>query len=92
MYVVGQSTGVDLCFEFQQVFDEQLDDPGIEVGPGTCITIPFGTAFQFRATGTESLSAVACTMPPWPGDGEAVRTRGPWEATVTEGPGLGEGD
>src|SRR5205085_2382560 len=33
VYVVGQSTRIDLHFEFRQVVDEQFDDPGIEVGP-----------------------------------------------------------
>ena len=34
--------------------------------PGLCLTIPVGTAFQFRAAGDAALSAVAVTMPPWP--------------------------
>jgi len=46
--------------------------------PGVCLTIPLGTHFQFRASATESVSAVAITMPPWPGDGEAVLVSGPW--------------
>jgi mannose-6-phosphate isomerase-like protein (cupin superfamily) len=62
----------------------------IEVRPGICITIPLGTRFQFRAEGTEPLAAVGVTMPPWPGDGEAVRTDGPWTPTVSPGPGLAE--
>ena len=33
---------------------------------GLCLTIPVGTAFQFRAIGDEPLSAFAVTMPPWP--------------------------
>jgi mannose-6-phosphate isomerase-like protein (cupin superfamily) len=63
----------------------------VPVGPGVCMTIPLGTHFQFRARGEEPLSAIGVTMPPWPGDGEAVRsTRGPWSATVTPGPGLAD--
>jgi mannose-6-phosphate isomerase-like protein (cupin superfamily) len=54
----------------------------VDVGPGVCITIPVGTRFQFRALGTEPLTAVAVTMPPWPGDGEAVVVEGPWTPTV----------
>lgn len=46
--------------------------------PGTCVTIPLGTHFQFRAAGTESLSAVGVTMPPWPGDDEAIPVAGKW--------------
>jgi mannose-6-phosphate isomerase-like protein (cupin superfamily) len=50
--------------------------------PGVCLTIPLGTHFQFRASDAERLAAVAITMPPWPGEGEAFFVRGPWEATV----------
>jgi mannose-6-phosphate isomerase-like protein (cupin superfamily) len=49
--------------------------------PGTCLTIPLGTHFQFRASATQAVSAVAVTMPPWPGEGEAVSVVGPWQAT-----------
>ncbi|HKX41435.1 MAG TPA: cupin domain-containing protein [Burkholderiaceae bacterium] len=45
--------------------------------PGVCLTIPLGTHFQFRASATEGIEAVA-TMPPWPGDGEAYAVAGPW--------------
>jgi len=44
--------------------------------PGVCLTIPAGTPFQFRALGTEPLTAVAVTMPPWPGDEEAIPVDG----------------
>ena len=47
-----------------------------------CLTIPLGTDFQFRSLGVEPLAAVSITMPPWPGDGEAVVVRGKWEPTV----------
>jgi mannose-6-phosphate isomerase-like protein (cupin superfamily) len=60
--------------------------------PGVSATIPLGTDFQFRATGDEPLTVVACTMPPWPGAGEAVRSDWCWEATVEPGPGLAEPD
>jgi mannose-6-phosphate isomerase-like protein (cupin superfamily) len=49
--------------------------------PGVCITIPLGTQFQFRSSSHSALSAVAVTMPPWPGEGEAIATQGPWQAT-----------
>jgi hypothetical protein len=55
----------------------------------TTVTIPLGTAFQLRSTTDEPLTAVACTMPPWPGDGEAVRVEGNWAPTLEPGPGLG---
>jgi mannose-6-phosphate isomerase-like protein (cupin superfamily) len=54
--------------------------------PGTCLTIPLGTHFQFRASEQEKVAAVAITMPPWPGEGEAVFVHGPWQATVNEPP------
>jgi mannose-6-phosphate isomerase-like protein (cupin superfamily) len=46
--------------------------------PGVCLTIPVGTSFQFRASPTEGVSAVAITMPPWPGAEEALQVGGPW--------------
>lgn len=58
----------------------------VEVGPGTCITIPVGTRFQFRSFGFQPLAALGATMPPWPGEGEAARTEGPWTPTVTGTP------
>jgi mannose-6-phosphate isomerase-like protein (cupin superfamily) len=51
----------------------------LEVSPGVCLTIPLGTHFQFRSRGPEPLSAVAITMPPWPGEDEAVFVEGPWQ-------------
>ena len=50
-----------------------------------CLTIPLGTRFQFRSFGYEPLTAIAVTMPPWPGDGEAYPVAGKWQPTV--GPG-----
>lgn len=46
--------------------------------PGLCLTIPVGTAFQFRAAADTPLEAVAITMPPWPGADEAEFVEGPW--------------
>lgn len=54
----------------------------IEVSPGLCLTIPLGTRFQFRSFGAESLAALGATMPPWPGEGEAIEVEGPWRPTV----------
>jgi mannose-6-phosphate isomerase-like protein (cupin superfamily) len=54
----------------------------VEVYPGICLTIPLGTHFQFRSLGSEPLAAVGVTMPPWPGEGEAVIVSGEWELTV----------
>jgi mannose-6-phosphate isomerase-like protein (cupin superfamily) len=50
----------------------------VDVAPGTALTIPIGTHFQFRAVGLEPLRFVMCTMPPWPGEQEAVRVADYW--------------
>ena len=49
--------------------------------PGTCLSIPAGTHFQFRAAEPGPLTAVAVTMPPWPGEDEAHEVPGRWPAT-----------
>jgi mannose-6-phosphate isomerase-like protein (cupin superfamily) len=54
----------------------------VDIAPGLCITIPLGTRFQFRSLGEEPLAAVAITMPPWPGEGEAIIVAGKWTPTV----------
>ena len=52
------------------------------LSPGASLTIPLGTAFQFRAGTDAPLTFVAITMPPWPGAGEAPPASGPWAPTV----------
>ena len=54
----------------------------VPVESGVCITIPLGTWFQFRTTGTEPLRALGVTMPPWPGEGEAYEIPGKWPAAL----------
>ena len=54
----------------------------IAVEPGISVTIPLGTAFQFRAAAEAPLTFLANTMPPWPGADEGVRVEGPWAPTV----------
>lgn len=54
----------------------------VRLVPGVCVTIPLGTEFQFRASTSEGVMAVAITMPPWPGEGEAVFVKGVWEPTA----------
>jgi mannose-6-phosphate isomerase-like protein (cupin superfamily) len=49
-----------------------------DLSAGLSLTIPLGTEFQFRSTGSEPLSAVAVTMPPWPGEEEAEFVDGHW--------------
>src|SRR6185436_1168629 len=53
-------------------------DAIVALQAGVCLTIPLGTRFQFRSTGSEPLAAVGITMPPWPGDDEAVVVDGAW--------------
>lgn len=48
------------------------------VSAGLCISIPVGTHFQFRAHGETALTAVAITMPPWPGPDETYFVAGVW--------------
>lgn len=49
-----------------------------DVKPGVSLTIPFGTQFQFRNNSTNPLRFVIVTMPPWPGEDEAVKVPGRW--------------
>jgi mannose-6-phosphate isomerase-like protein (cupin superfamily) len=57
---------------------EGPDAREIDLRPGMALTIPVGTSFQFRNTGREPLAAIGVTMPPWPGEGEAMDAHGPW--------------
>lgn len=61
---------------------QQEREEVVPVEAGVCVTIPLGTHFQFRCLGNEPLAALAATMPPWPGDGEAVVVPGRWTSTV----------
>jgi mannose-6-phosphate isomerase-like protein (cupin superfamily) len=54
----------------------------VDVEPGVAVTIPVGTHFQFRSASREPLTAVGTTMPPWPGESEAVAVDGIWQPTV----------
>ena len=53
-----------------------------ELAPGISISLPVGTHFQLCCDGEDPLEAVAVTMPPWPGDGEAYIVAGKWVPTV----------
>jgi mannose-6-phosphate isomerase-like protein (cupin superfamily) len=53
----------------------------VPLRPGTCLSIPAGTHFQFRAAaGGGPGGAGGGSMPPWPGDGEAYEVPGLWPA------------
>jgi mannose-6-phosphate isomerase-like protein (cupin superfamily) len=58
----------------------------VALAPGLSLSIPVGTSFQFRAEGDEPLRIVGVTMPPWPGEGEAVLVEGAWAPTVPRAP------
>jgi mannose-6-phosphate isomerase-like protein (cupin superfamily) len=64
------------------------DSVVVEVHEGVSIALPAGTIFQVRALTDAPLEAIGVTMPPWPGDGEAIRSSGPWPPTLAAGPGL----
>jgi len=51
--------------------------------PGTCITLPLGTRFQFRTIGRVSLDILGVTMPPWPNAADEARVvDGKWTPTA----------
>ena len=58
--------------------EERVDS----LAAGTALTLPLGTAFQFRAGAEAPLVFIAITMPPWPGPSEAVATEGRWTPTA----------
>ena len=58
-------------------------DEIVDVSPGVCLTIPLGTQFQFRSFGDEPLAAIGVTIPPWPGEEEAIEVEGVWNPTVS---------
>lgn len=49
-----------------------------KINPDVCFTIPVGTRFQVRNTGSEPLHCIIVTMPPWPGEQEWVRVVDHW--------------
>jgi mannose-6-phosphate isomerase-like protein (cupin superfamily) len=54
----------------------------VSLTAGVSIDIPVGTAFQYRNCGKEPLKFICISMPPWPGDEEAVYVDGPWQPTI----------
>ena len=51
----------------------------IKISKGTSLNIPKNVDFQFRNNGTMNLEAIIMTIPPWPGNHEAIISEGPWE-------------
>lgn len=61
-----------------EMWRKQEDEESVTaLSEGTSLSIPVGTHFQFRA-GPQGLRAVGVTMPPWPGEDEAVFVEGVW--------------
>lgn len=50
-----------------------------ELRPGIAVDLPLGVSFQFRTTSSEALQFLICTMPPWPGEDEAIPVEGKWD-------------
>ncbi len=66
-----------------QVWREQEGrEEMVEVHLGVSLSIPTGTVFQFRNTGAEPLCFICVTMPPGPGEDEALPRTGPWLPVV----------
>ena len=62
-----------------EIWRKQRDkEEVIVVKPDMSVTIPLGTHFQFRNTGDKPLRFLICTMPPWPGEDEAVKVENYW--------------
>ncbi len=59
-----------------------LTEETITLEPGVAVTIPLGAEFQFRTTGSGPLEVVITTMPPWPGEDEAIPVNGVWAPTT----------
>tara|TARA_Y100000588_G_scaffold331179_1_gene368637 strand:- start:1688 stop:1993 length:306 start_codon:yes stop_codon:yes gene_type:complete len=59
----------------------QDNESTVPLRSGTCVSIPVGTHFQFRASNNGPLSAIGITMPPWPGAEEASIVKGVWQTT-----------
>lgn len=55
------------------------EESEIALCTGVSLSIPVGTVFQFRCDGDAPLMIVGVTVPPWPGEVEAVGSTGRWE-------------
>lgn len=62
--------------EVWRAMDSEAETTAVHAG--TALTIPTGADFQFRNTGDSPLCFVIATMPPWPGEDEAIRVPDHW--------------
>jgi mannose-6-phosphate isomerase-like protein (cupin superfamily) len=66
-----------------EMWRKQADrDETVQLAAGSCVSIPVGTAFQFRCSGGDPFEAVAVTMPPWSDADEAYAVDGAWQPQV----------
>ena len=54
----------------------------VNLSEGTALKIPTDTHFQFRCNSDDPLVVVGVTMPPWPGENEAIVVDGIWHPSV----------
>lgn len=57
---------------------QQGADEVIDLIAEVSVVIPAGCEFQVRASAAAPLVIISATMPPWPGDSEAIEVSGPW--------------
>jgi mannose-6-phosphate isomerase-like protein (cupin superfamily) len=71
------------CLQGQgQVWRKKADQESeVAFTSGVSLTIPQHTQFQFRNTGSEPLTLIITTMPPWPGEQEWLRVEDHWPTT-----------
>ena len=53
----------------------------VELVPGISVSLPPGTHFQFRSTGSETLEVIGVTVPAWAGAEDAYPVEGKWAAS-----------
>jgi len=58
------------------------DEEVVVARKDTCLTIPVGVSFQFRALGAVPLEILIGTFPRWPGPKEAIPVSGRWPAML----------
>lgn len=87
---INRATRHKTVSEFWHVLDGEgeiwrsdgTDQSVVKLVSGVSIDIPVGTAFQYRAVGSTPLKFICISMPPWPGDDEAIYVDGPWAPTI----------
>jgi mannose-6-phosphate isomerase-like protein (cupin superfamily) len=63
-----------------EIWRAQLgEEEVVALRAGTCLTIPVGVSFQFRASGSSRLEILIGTFPRWTGAEEAVPVSGHWQ-------------